>query len=37
MDTQAIIFAICSIGGLGIVFVAILGYASKIFDVDVDP
>ena len=37
MDTQAIIFAICSIGGLGIVFGAILGYASKIFAVDEDP
>ncbi len=37
MDTQAIIFAIVSIGGLGIVFGAILGYASKIFAVDEDP
>lgn len=37
MDTQAIIFAICSIGGLGIVFGAILGYASKIFAVEEDP
>ena len=37
MDTQAIIFAIVSIGGLGIVFGAILGFASKIFAVDEDP
>ena len=37
MDVQAIIFAIASIGGLGIVFGAILGYASKIFAVDEDP
>lgn len=37
MDTQAIIYAIVSIGGLGIVFGAILGYASKIFAVDEDP
>lgn len=37
MDTQAIIFAIVSIGGLGIIFGAILGFASKIFAVDEDP
>lgn len=37
MDTQAIIYAICSIGGLGIIFGAILGFASKIFAVDEDP
>ncbi|MEA4971896.1 MAG: RnfABCDGE type electron transport complex subunit B [Candidatus Metalachnospira sp.] len=37
MDTQAIIYAICSIGGLGIVFGAILGFASKIFAVEEDP
>lgn len=37
MDTQAIIFAIVSIGGLGIIFGAILGFASKIFAVDDDP
>ena len=37
MDTRAIIFAIVSIGGLGIIFGAILGFASKIFAVDEDP
>ena len=37
MDTQAIIFAIVSIGGLGIIFGAILGFASKIFAVEEDP
>ena len=37
MDTQAIIYAIVSIGGLGIIFGAILGFASKIFAVDEDP
>ena len=37
MDTNAIIYAMVSIGGLGIVFGAILGFASKIFAVDEDP
>ncbi len=37
MDTNAIIYAIVSIGGLGIIFGAILGFASKIFAVDEDP
>ena len=37
MDTNAIIYAMISIGGLGIVFGAILGFASKIFAVDEDP
>lgn len=37
MDMNNVIFPMISLGGLGIVFGSLLGYASKKFAVEVDP
>ncbi|MBQ2752517.1 MAG: RnfABCDGE type electron transport complex subunit B [Firmicutes bacterium] len=37
MDINNILFPIISVGGIGIVLGAILGFASQVFHVDVDP
>ena len=37
MDVMNVVYAVASIGGLGVVFGGFLGYASKIFAVEEDP